>query len=130
MKELTKEDIKGYTGRGHHLTVRDLKKFLEEHNLPDDAPVVVQRVEDVYYEKHGWGVYLKGGYWYNYAKRWNDDIDSGKYLDEEQYPLMKGKELEKISDEDMKKDMEQYHPAFCCVWYKDDQDILFLDLHY
>lgn len=36
----------------HYLTVGQLKKELE--NYPDDALVVSQRVEDVYYEKHGW----------------------------------------------------------------------------
>ena len=34
------------------LTVGKLKKYLEDY--PDDALVVCQRVEDVYYEKHGW----------------------------------------------------------------------------
>lgn len=36
----------------HYLRVGDLKKQLEKY--PDDALVVAQRVEDVYYEKHGW----------------------------------------------------------------------------
>lgn len=36
----------------HYLRVGDLKKQLE--NYPDDALVVAQRVEDVYYERHGW----------------------------------------------------------------------------
>lgn len=36
----------------HYLTVGTLKKYLEEY--PDHALVVAQRVEDVYYEKHGW----------------------------------------------------------------------------
>lgn len=41
----------------HYLRVGDLKKQLEEY--PDDALVVAQRVEDVYYEKHGWDVIEK-----------------------------------------------------------------------
>jgi hypothetical protein len=36
----------------HYLTVGKLKEYLEDY--PDDALVVSQRVEDVYYEKHGW----------------------------------------------------------------------------
>ena len=41
----------------HYLRVGDLKKQLEEY--PDDALVVAQRVEDVYYEKHGWDTVTK-----------------------------------------------------------------------
>ncbi len=36
----------------HYLTVGELKKYLADY--PDDALVVVQRVEDVYYEERGW----------------------------------------------------------------------------
>lgn len=33
-----------------NLTVGDLKKFLETHNPPDDAIVLVERVKDIYFE--------------------------------------------------------------------------------
>lgn len=56
MKEISKDGLKKYDD---YLTVGKLKDFLNRYNLPDDANVVIQRVEDVYYEKHGWGVYLK-----------------------------------------------------------------------
>jgi len=36
----------------HYLTVGKLKEYLADY--PDDALVVAQRVEDIYYEKHGW----------------------------------------------------------------------------
>lgn len=36
----------------HSLTVGKLKEYLMAY--PDDALVVCQRIEDVYYEKHGW----------------------------------------------------------------------------
>ena len=50
MKQITSEEAKNkYV---HYLRVGDLKKQLEEY--PDDALVVAQRVEDVYYEKHSW----------------------------------------------------------------------------
>ena len=84
MKKLTKDELKN--GLHSHLTVGELRAFLNENNLPDDALVLVQRVEDVYYKKHGWSVYEKG--------------DS------------------------------QYTPAWSCVSFKQDKDLLFLDLHY
>lgn len=54
LKEISKKELTN--GYDHFLTVGGLKKFLNKHNLPDTAKVVVQRVEDVYYEKHNWGV--------------------------------------------------------------------------
>ena len=100
LKEITKEELTN--GYDHYLTVGGLKKFLNKHNLPDTAKVVVQRVEDVYYEKYDWGVYLKEG-----MHTFKDDNGN----------------IEKSS-------MEQYHPAWCCVKYNDEDNILFIDLHY
>ena len=87
MKVITKEEIKEYLG----LTVGELKEFINKHNLPDDAKVLIERVEDKYYENHGWGVYLKDGIW--------------------DYKI-------------------QYHPALSCVKYVDENENLFIDLHY
>ena len=43
------KDLKG--NYENYLTIGKLKKFLEEHpELPDDALVLTQRVEDKYYE--------------------------------------------------------------------------------
>ena len=54
------EDLSRYED---YLTVGRLKKFLENNpDLPDDALVLTQRVEDKYYEENGWGVVLKEGY--------------------------------------------------------------------
>jgi len=30
----------------------------------------------------------------------------------------------------VKESLEQYHPAWCFVKYKDEDDVLFIDLHY
>ena len=97
MKKLSKEEIQNYE---HTLTVGKLKEFIEEYNLPDDAKVLIQRVEDKYYES-GWGVHLKAGY--DAYKN-----DGGEYVEES---------------------LDQYHPAWSCVKYEDD-DLLFIDLHY
>jgi hypothetical protein len=35
-----------------YMKVKDLKKALE--NVPDDAEVRYQRIEDIYFETHGW----------------------------------------------------------------------------
>lgn len=36
----------------HYLTVSELRKALAD--LPDEAPVFYQRIEDLYFEQHGW----------------------------------------------------------------------------
>ena len=33
-------------------TVKELKKYLE--SVPDDYEVVYERIEDIYFNKHGW----------------------------------------------------------------------------
>jgi len=100
VREISKEQLTNeYRG---FLTVGDLKEFLYRHNLPTNAKVVIQRVEDFYFEKNQWGVYLK---------------ETG----------------DTIRDEDgnvVKESMNQYHPAWCCVRYQDDSDVLFIDMHY
>ena len=127
LKELSKKELKEYV---HYLTVGRLKEFLNEHDLPDDALVVTQRVEDHYYENNNWGVYLKEGESTYYAKQKNKDIKSGKYFDKENYPDAKPEDMKPYTDEEIRKTMEQYTPVWCCVRYPDDKDILFLDLHY
>lgn len=100
IKEITKEEL--INQYQDYLTVGDLKNFLNKHNLPDNAKVVVQRIEDIYYEKHNWGLYLKEG---------------EHVLKDEQGNIIK-------------ESLEQYHPAWCCVKYNNEDDVLFIDMHY
>jgi len=47
----------------HYLTVGELKKIIK--NIPDDARVLYERIEDVYFQEHGWDgvvVYKKNDY--------------------------------------------------------------------
>ncbi len=116
-----------------HYTVERLLEFIKENEIPMDAKILAQRIEDVYFEQHGWATIKKGGYWYNYGIRFNADIESGKYLDKEQYPqIIKRyykKHFKKISEKDLEKSKEEYHPIWCPVKYKND-DNLYMDLHY
>ena len=103
MKTLSKEDLK-YLNAG--FTIGKLREFLAKHpELPDDGLVMIERVEDVYYEKHGWKVYLK------------DDEHTQYLRDKDKSP------------EEVEKSMNQYHPAWCSKIYPDDKN-LFIDLHY
>ena len=104
-RDLTKEEIM----QGHNMNVGQLKKFLAECRLPDDAKILVQRVEDVYFNENNWGVYRKEG--------------------EETAWLKKLKNIP-VTEETIKSSMEQYHPAWWAGTYKDDNDFLYIDLHY
>ena len=156
MRKLSKEEVKKYPKSGFS-TVGDLKRFLEEHKIPDDAPILIERVEDRYYDgvditgmsgckdtedgiypegskSEGWGVYLKKGQTYWDIKELNDrmtkETQRRKEGKEPEYPKISDEDLEKyIADLDDSL-MTQYHPIWCPVFYKDDPDILFLDLHY
>lgn len=105
------------------LTVGKLKKFIEDNNIPDDALVLIQRVEDLYFEKNNWNVYLKEGEQFHYYKQFNERVENNEF---------ENKTITKISDKDLESSKEQYHPANCCVKYKDepDNDFLFIDMHY
>lgn len=58
-KKMSKNELKSY--RDKALNVGRLKKFIEDHELTDDAIIMIQRIEDRYYEKFGWTSYLKKG---------------------------------------------------------------------
>jgi hypothetical protein len=122
------EDLSRYK---NCLTVGRLKEFLEKHpELPDDALVLTQRVEDVYYEKNGWGVVMKGGYHYHAYKenniRMEEEIKRRKNGEHPKYDMEDPSKFIVELDDTMK---EQYHPAWCCLKYKDDNN-LYIDLHY
>ena len=108
-RDLTKEEIMGYP----NMNVGELKKFLAENNIPDDAKILIQRVEDVYFDKNNWGVYRKEG----------EATQSLRHM------CSKLKSVD-ITEDDIKNSMEQYHPAWWACTYKDDNDLLFIDLHY
>jgi hypothetical protein len=75
---MNKEEFLSKTN--HSLRMKDLRKFVENNkDLPDDAPCVVERVEDSYFEGREWnGIQIKGwdvlkveGYDYNSAVCYN-----------------------------------------------------------
>jgi hypothetical protein len=134
------------------MTVGDLLTFLKERDVPLDAKIMVQRVEDKYYNgfdisgmdspegilpegtmSEPWGVYLKKGYAYYEAQEINEKMTEEIKKREEglepEYPgIVDPTEL--IQDLNDTSLQEQYHPAWSPVFYDDETDLLFLDLHY
>jgi hypothetical protein len=127
-EEEVKEDFKYY------LTVGRLKEMIEEYKIPDEANVLTQRVEDVYYKKHGWGVILKEGDHYHSVISMNekmiDEIARRERGEEPYYPQIKDpNDYIRENKKHLNEMKEQYTPVFCVAGYK-DSGFLFLNLHY
>lgn len=74
MAQITPEEwYKRHQEGNHHvLTVGELKKRLE--GVPDDTPVAYQRIEDIYFKKHGWdGIKMIFEQWGDHTS-WSDYV--------------------------------------------------------
>lgn len=153
---MTREEL---SDRYHHgLTVGRLKEILYKTTLPADAKVLIQRIEDRYYngndisgfrgcsytedgiyppgsKSEGWGVFLKEGESYHNAmsmnKKMREEIARRERGEEPEYPQMEDPSqfITPEDDETLNELKEQYHPAWCVVGYKDEEH-LFINLHY
>jgi hypothetical protein len=128
MRKLSRKEL---FDMNHYLTVGDLKKFLRDNpDITDDAPVVVERIQDIYFKDNGWGVYLKEGDSYYWKSKLNEDmkeeIERRKRGEEPEYSM---EDPSLYIEEPSEKDMNQYIPTWCCVKYP-NENILFIDLHY
>lgn len=55
--KITEQEMQN--GYAHRCTVGQLLKFIQENNIPMDSKIFIERVEDVYFNKHGWSVVEK-----------------------------------------------------------------------
>ncbi len=116
----------------HFCTVGDLLKFIEKNNVPMDAKILMQRVEDSYFNKecsNGWQLFRKHGYFSYQMMKTNQMIDDGIYNDKDHYPDIEDPERFRNSQEAIEAAMEEYYPCWCPVQYADDKH-LYLDAHY
>jgi hypothetical protein len=114
-------------------TIGQLKKFIEKHNLSDDTHIVMQRVEDRYFiGDQGWNdeELKKKGEFYHKALIHNQKIESGYFLDKENFPNLKGDEklFNKYTEDELDELRTQYYPCWCPVFY--DDEYLYLNAHY
>ena len=130
--------IKGYK---HSVTVGDLLDFIEKYNIPRDGKVLIQRIEDSYFEGSDisgmtgqladgtWGKLPVGskatpwktvdipGFEYYQAIEMNKKVDAGEIAERFRY-----------SNEILKKLYDKYIVAWSPV--KHDEDNLYIDAHY
>lgn len=121
---MTKEidSLESYKRNGY-LTVKELKKALE--GLPDDALVLSQRIEDIYFEKYNWDVVKKENHWTAQYKPQGDH-----YISEDVDALIEnGEPIVEYSAEFFESLKDEFIPAWCTGKYEDDPN-LYLFLHY
>ncbi len=144
-----------YFTNKHLCTIDNLLKFIEKHNIPSTAKLFVQRIPDSYYNGNditgmccdknprtgelkpypqgfrskGWAVICKKGEQYYNALEHNEKMD-GEYNDKEEYPNLDVSKLNKYTEEELNDTKDQYSPIFSPIYYKDDQNNLYLNLHY
>ena len=134
---MTKEEL--LNKNNHSLTMGDLRKFVEENKyLDDNAPCLVQRVEDSYFMPRefnnrmiqGWDVLrIKGEHYYN-ALNWNTKMQKEIELREKgiyDYPNLK-EPLDLIStEEELESYKEQFYQSHCITT---DKEIVYIYSHY
>ena len=151
--DITLEDLRNKPCYQYdHGTIGGLLDFIFEHKLPKTGNILVQRIEDCYYEgsdisgfsgcktakdgifppgskSSGWGTVKKKGTHYHDALNWNKKID-GEFNDKEEYPDLDVSKLKKFTNEEIQESLNEYHPIWCPVKFNDDDENLYLDLHY
>jgi hypothetical protein len=132
MQTITKEEL--LSGNGHSLTMKDLRRFVKENpQIKDEAPVLVERIKDFYFDKGSWKVYLLEGYWYYSMLQRNQsmqrEIERRKNGEESQYPGIEDPEKHIIKVEDFDDLKDQFFEGWCISKEKDDSTVLIYN-HY
>lgn len=130
-RKLTRDEV--LSDRSPRLTVGDLKMHIAKNRIPDSAPVLIERVVDVYYERGNWGVLLKHGIHYDQAVKANErmkqEIERRARGEEPHFEIDDPAKFI-LENSVLEEFQEQYTPAWSCVKYRDEDSILFIDLHY
>ena len=135
---MTKEELLSKTG--HSLRMKDLRKFVENNKeILDDAPIIIERVEDSYFQERpwhdgttigGWDVLKVEGYHYHSSLEWNEKmrkeieirkVVEGEYGDDLNpcEAIFGEKELEEMK--------EQFYQPHCITT---DKEIVYIYSHY
>lgn len=133
---MTKEQL--LSKKGHSLRMKNLRKFVEENtDIADDAPVVVERVEDSYFEGRGtkikgWDVLKVEGFHYHSALEWNkqmkEEADKIERGEDPEYTIKNP--LEHIfGEEELEKRKEQFYQPHCITTDKENE-IVYIYSHY
>jgi len=109
----------------HYFTVGQLKKLLAENNIPDDAKIFIQRVEDVYFEKYNWGtVKIESDEYYGQLRLIEKAKPGGEFHNKEEYPNLTEDKINEILESE--KELDEMRDEYVAAWWgfkrKDDDN--------
>lgn len=135
---MTKEEL--LDKANHSLRMKDLRKFVEANkDLDDDAPCVVERVEDSYFQERlwhdgttigGWDVLKVEGYHYHSSLEWNEkmrkEIELRK-IGESEYEDALNPEENIFGEKELEEMKEQFYQPHCITT---DSGVVYIYSHY
>ena len=136
---MTKQELLNKTN--YSLRMKDLREFVENNKeLLDDAPCVVERVEDRYFKGidwhdgrkiTGWDVLLKKGYHYHSSLEWNEkmqeEIDRRERGEEAEYDRIENPLEHIFGEKELEEMKEQFYQPHCITT---DKEVVYIYSHY
>lgn len=135
---MTKEELLSKTG--HSLRMKDLREFVEKNKeMSDDAPCVVERVTDTYFQGrewngkqiNGWDVLKVEGYHYHSSLEWNEkmqkEIDRRAVGEEPEYDRLESPLEAIFGEKELEEMKEQFYQPHCITT---DKKIVYIYSHY
>jgi hypothetical protein len=134
---MTKED---FLNKRSEFTMKSLRRFVEKNkDMSDDAPILIERVEDRYFEgrelkdgnkSKGWDVLKVEGYHYYSNIQWNEkmeeEIERIKNGEEREYNMEDPSKMI-FDDEFIEASLEQFYQGHCI---STDKEIIYIYSHY
>lgn len=133
---MTKEEL---LNKKLHFTMESLRRFVKENeDLSDDAPIVIERVTDNYFEGRefngstisGWDVLKVEGYHYHSSLEWNKkmqaEIERRERGEEPEYGMENPSELI-FAEKQLEEMKEQFYLG---EGITTDKEIIYIYSHY
>jgi len=130
-KTHTSEEIKNEWK--HYFTVGQLRELLANKDIPDDAKIFIQRVEDVYFEQYSWGtVKIEGDECYSQRRLIEKAKPGGEFHNKEEYPNMTEERINEILESE--KTIDELRDEYVAAWWgfkrKDDDNGIYFTAFY
>ena len=124
----------------HSLTMKDLREFVENNkDLDDNAPIIVERVLDLYFEGSewngkkidGWSVLRREGYHYHNSLKWNkrmqEEIERRELGEKPEYERLENPLDHIFGEKELEEMKEQFYQPH---WITRDSEIVYIYSHY
>ena len=111
------------------MKVKDFLKYIKDNNISEDAEIMVERVEDVYFDEHNWTTEKQKSYLWYAMKEQIIKARTGVYDDKEKYPDMTDVLIENILSTDLDDFYREYVKTESVSEYP-DSDKVYIHCHY